>query len=544
MTFSTWPPEVNSALLFDGPGSGPMLEAAAAWDGIANELSSAATAFSSVTSDVAGQAWQGPASALMTDAAAHYVSWLRAAAVQAGLSATQAQAAATAYEAALATIVDPGLITANRNQLVSLVRSNLFGQNATRIAAAEAAYERMWAQDVAAMSGYHLNVSAAVTQLASWEQALKILAGLPGQGAKAIAGAAALLPQEVRQTAASATAATNEFANRIVTNIFGSPATPAVSATQNPTYTGTPSLANRIETVGLLAEKEVFGFFGLDLTTSLGPLATSNPVLAQLLSPFVSNTPPRLLTLLLGESVQHTTYDGMGVVQITPAHPSGDYVVAIHGGGLVIPPSIFHWLDYTLMAYQTGATIEVPIYPLVQQGGTAGTVVPEIADLISMEVAAHGASNVSVIGDSAGGTLALAAVEYMVSQGDPVPASMVLLSPWLDLSMTNPNIAFVQDPLLNVGPGQQVGNEWAGNLSVTNPLVSPLYASLSGLPPTYVYSGSLDSLGPDALVLDQEAATQGAPISFLLNADQFHDWVLLSPDGFKYLPQIYQELGI
>jgi triacylglycerol lipase len=235
----------------------------------------------------------------------------------------------------------------------------------------------------------------------------------------------------------------------------------------------------------------------------------------------------------------------MTVVQITPAHPSGHYVVAIHGGAFIFPPSIFHWLDYTVMAYQTGATIEVPIYPLLQQGGTAGTVVPEMAGLISMEIAQHGAPNVSVYGDSAGGTLALAAVESMVNQGDPVPASMVLLSPWLNLALTNPNIAFVHDPLLPVGPGQQIGKEWAGNLPENNYEVSPLFGSLKGLPPTYVYSGSLDSLAPDVLVLQQEAVTQAAaPISFVLRTGEIHDWVLLTPDGFRYLPQIYQELGV
>src|SRR5262249_58463798 len=132
----------------------------------------AANVFSSVTSDLVGQAWRGPASASMTTAAAGYVDWLGGAAAQAEQSATQARAAAIAYEAALATIVDPGLITANRGQLVSLVVSNLFGQNAPAIAAAEAAYEQMWAQDVTAMTGYHASASATVAQLGPWGQAL------------------------------------------------------------------------------------------------------------------------------------------------------------------------------------------------------------------------------------------------------------------------------------------------------------------------------------------------------------------------------------
>src|SRR5262249_6160837 len=157
------------------------------------------------------------------------------------------------------------------------------------------------------------------------------------------------------------------------------------------------------------------------------------------------NSPPKLLPLLLGETVQQTTHEGMPVVQITPAHPDGNYVVAIPGGVLIWPPTIFHWLDYTVMAHQTGATFEVPIYPLTQQGGTAGQVVPAMAGLISTEIAAHGASHVSVLGDSAGGTIALGAAEYLVANNEAVPASMVLLSPALDLGFTNPNIGLVDD---------------------------------------------------------------------------------------------------
>ena len=110
--------------------------------------------------------------------------------------------------------------------------------------------------------------------------------------------------------------------------------------------------------------------------------------------------------------------------------------------------------------------------------------------------------------------------------------------------MTNPNIAFVHDPLLPVEPAQQCGKAWAGNLSVTNPEVSPLYGSLSGLPPTTVYSGSLDSLAPDVLVLQQEAVAQGAPISFVLANGEIHDWIIFTPDGSQYWPQIDQELGV
>ncbi|BBZ43147.1 PPE family protein [Mycobacterium parmense] len=532
MNFSVWPPEVNSVLLLDGPGSEPMLAAAAAWERISTELSSTASAFSSVTADLAGQAWQGPASASMTSAAAGYADWLGEAAAQAGQSAVQARAAATAFESALATIVDPNLVTANRDRLVALVRSDLFGQNAQAIAAAEAEYEQMWAQDVVAMSGYHASASATVAQLGQWEQALQSSVGTVELG--------------IQQAAGIITGGYTRVTDTILNGIFGLRADAPFAATQAGTFTGTPSVFTRVEEAVLFPVKPFLSFSGIDSLAG----SPSSPIFSlfngnnRLLGIFIGNTPPQLLPALLGETIQHTTYNGMPVVQITPAHPTGNYVVAIHGGAFIFAPSIFHWLDYTVMAYQTGATIEVPIYPLLQQGGTAGTVVPQMAGFISSEIAAQGAAHVSVIGDSAGGNLALAATEYMVANGEPVPSSMVLLSPWLNLAMTNPNIAYVQDPLLPVGPGQVIGRLWAGGLPVSNYMVSPLNGSLSGLPQTTVYSGNLDSLSPDVLVLQQEAATAGANFNFVLGNGEIHDWIILTPDGPQYWPQIDQELGI
>jgi triacylglycerol lipase len=198
------------------------------------------------------------------------------------------------------------------------------------------------------------------------------------------------------------------------------------------------------------------------------------------------------------------------------------------------------------MAYQTGATIEVPIYPLLQQGGTAGTVVPNMAGFIADQVTAH-PGHVSVTGDSAGGNLALAAEEYALTHGEPVASSMVLLSPWLDVTFSNPNIAFVQDPLLPIAPGIQIGKEWAGGLDVKDPMVSPLYATsavLHDLPPTNVYTGNLDSLSPDVLVLQNNAALANAPFNFVLANGQIHDWIILTLDGPQYWAQIDHELGI
>jgi PPE-repeat protein len=187
MNFSVLPPEVNSARMFVGAGSGPMLAAAAAWHGLAGELSSAADSFGSLTSGLADGPWQGAASAAMTSVAARYVGFLNTAATHADGAAAQANASAAAFEAAQAAIVHPAVVSANRTQLVSLVTSNLFGQNAPAIAATEAHYEQMWAQDVAAMVGYHADASAAATQLGPGLQALN-------RGATRLAGLLGLNP--------------------------------------------------------------------------------------------------------------------------------------------------------------------------------------------------------------------------------------------------------------------------------------------------------------------------------------------------------------
>jgi PPE-repeat protein len=166
--------------MFSGAGPGPMLEAAAAWDGLAAELGSAADSFSSVTLALAGRAWQGPASAAMAATAAPYAGWLSAAAARAAGAAAQAKAVAAAFEAARAATVDRLLVAANRTALVRLVMSNLFGRNAPAIAAAEGHYEQMWAADVAAMAGYHSGASAVAAQLAPWQESLPRVSGLLG----------------------------------------------------------------------------------------------------------------------------------------------------------------------------------------------------------------------------------------------------------------------------------------------------------------------------------------------------------------------------
>ncbi|MEY8015084.1 PPE family protein [Mycobacterium servetii] len=154
MDFGSLPPEINSGLMYTGPGSAPLLAAAASWDALADELDLTATGYASVISELTGIEWAGPSSTTMASAAAPYVEWLQTSSAQAERTAMQAKAAAAAYEVAFAATVPPAVIAANRATLAALVATNFFGQNTPAIMATEAHYAEMWAQDAAAMYTY------------------------------------------------------------------------------------------------------------------------------------------------------------------------------------------------------------------------------------------------------------------------------------------------------------------------------------------------------------------------------------------------------
>lgn len=164
LDFGAYPPEYNSGRMYVGAGSGPLLAAAAAWDELAAELQSTGASYGSTIDTLATGPWTGPSSIAMAAAAAPYVAWIHATGAQAEQAGAQAKLAAGAYEAAFAATVPPPVIAANRSLLATLVATNILGQNTPAIAATEAHYMEMWAQDAAAMYAYAA-ASASASQL-------------------------------------------------------------------------------------------------------------------------------------------------------------------------------------------------------------------------------------------------------------------------------------------------------------------------------------------------------------------------------------------
>ena len=184
------PPEINSGRIYTGPGSGPLLAAAAAWSGLAADYQAAAAGHRSVISELTSGPWLGPASASLLSAVTPFITWLDNSGVEAEQSASQAFAAAAAYEAAFMATVPPPVIAANRALLAALVATNFLGQNTPAIAATEALYMEFWAQDAGAMYSYASN-SAAATQLTELPQPAEVVdpGGVVDQAIAVVKGA-------------------------------------------------------------------------------------------------------------------------------------------------------------------------------------------------------------------------------------------------------------------------------------------------------------------------------------------------------------------
>src|SRR6201986_4383621 len=160
--FGSRPPEINSALIYSGAGAGPLSVASSAFANLSSELSSNATSYESIISQLTGE-WQGPSSEAMAAAAQPYITWLTTTSGQLQEASTKAMASAAAYQTALSSSIPPSVIAANRTQLAQLVAHNTLGQYTAAIAANEAQYGEFWAQDAAAMYGYASASSAAAT---------------------------------------------------------------------------------------------------------------------------------------------------------------------------------------------------------------------------------------------------------------------------------------------------------------------------------------------------------------------------------------------
>ncbi len=212
-------------MIYAGPGSGSLMAAASAWNGVAAEMTSAALGLDQIVTQLSGEEWLGPASASMAAAVQPYVGWMTTTAGQAEEAAAQAQSAAAAYETVLASVIPPPLIMLNRTELSQAMATNVLGQNNGVIAQLEAQYQEFWANNSSAMYSYASQSAAAANVT-------------PFKSAPAVANPAAAATQAAANTstpAASIQQTLQSYLGQIQTAL-GQLATPK----------GTTALANQI----------------------------------------------------------------------------------------------------------------------------------------------------------------------------------------------------------------------------------------------------------------------------------------------------------
>ncbi|VIO68307.1 Monoterpene epsilon-lactone hydrolase [Bradyrhizobium ivorense] len=219
---------------------------------------------------------------------------------------------------------------------------------------------------------------------------------------------------------------------------------------------------------------------------------------------------------------------------VPAANPdAGNYVVFLHGGGYIKEIVRAHWRFIGHLTRVAGVRCVVPIYPLVPHA-TAKDVVPVMGELLRQLLDDVAPAKVTVVGNSAGAGLGLAAAQWLRDAGHRQPNGLVLISPGLDGSISRPEQVAIaaRDPVQDIPGIREAGRLYAGDLGVAHPYVSPLNGDFHGLPPMIVFSGTLDLLYPDSIALAAKARAADVPVELHLRKGQPHNYAgMPTPEG-------------
>lgn len=221
---------------------------------------------------------------------------------------------------------------------------------------------------------------------------------------------------------------------------------------------------------------------------------------------------------------------GWTIHTVSPTQSSANgTVLYLHGGGWMNEAVIQHWWLIQELAVEASANVVVPVYPLVQSGGTARTVLPRIAEL-----ARSAEGPLILMGDSAGGTIAISTNLMLRNEGPPADLT-VLISPALDLRMGNPEIDAVQpsDPWL-VKKGQLLLSEMWTEEQFDDPVINPILADPDGIGRLLIFSGTRDILNPDTRLFVQHAKQAGNDVTYHEAPGQLHVYPLLPTPEAKW----------
>ena len=260
-------------------------------------------------------------------------------------------------------------------------------------------------------------------------------------------------------------------------------------------------------------------------------MATPERAEQRLAEPTGSSQPPtrlirrhRVVSRLVAGFPVHTVLPGAGAVDRA--------AIYLHGGAYIGEIAPQHW-DLIGKLADAGVRVDVPIYGLAPQH-THRDAYPFVTEVYRRLLDEVDPATVTIAGDSAGGGLALGLAQTLAAHGLPQPRQLVLLSPWLDLTISNPDVPAVEehDPWLSSRGLRVAGEAWAGGDDPTDPRLSPLNGPLTGLAPIDVLVGTHEICLPDVLALRQRAVAEGAELQVAVCDGAVHVYPLVpTPEG-------------
>lgn len=193
-------------------------------------------------------------------------------------------------------------------------------------------------------------------------------------------------------------------------------------------------------------------------------------------------------------------------------------VIYLHGGIYVNEIRLPHIIFCDKLAKKVNACVFAPIYPLAPNHSYEETydIVEKLYDyFLTLK------KPVIIIGDSAGGGLSAAFSEHLAVKNKPQPENLILISPWVDVSMSGDyDVEF--DPMLGVDGLRKMGETWAGNLDPKNYKVSPLFGEVSKLPKTTLFVGTHEIFYPDVVKFHDKLKNNGVDTELIVGEEMTH----------------------
>jgi acetyl esterase/lipase len=204
-------------------------------------------------------------------------------------------------------------------------------------------------------------------------------------------------------------------------------------------------------------------------------------------------------------------------------------ILYIHGGAYISNISKYHWQLIEQLLFATNATIIVPDYPLAPTA-TCTDVLEMVEKVYDRMLETNDASNLIFMGDSAGAGLAFALAQKLRNDQKTQPNQLILLSPWLDITMENPDIQQVdkKDKMLSIKGLQMAGQAYTGNLDTKDYRVSPIYGNFNDLGKISVFIGTHDLFIEDSRKLKAMLEGQGIHFNFFEYPKMFHVWMVIT----------------